>query len=69
MPYEELDLTGMDFDTAEREFSVLKASFGEGYGAGALVGSSNGLHLWALSSGALPGDVDLRQPDRRPGPL
>jgi hypothetical protein len=57
MPYEELDLTGMDFDTAEREFSVLKASFGEGYGAGALVGSSAGLHLWALSSGALPGDV------------
>jgi hypothetical protein len=45
MPYAELDLTGMDFDTAEREFSVLKASFGEGYGAGALAGSSAGLHL------------------------
>jgi hypothetical protein len=58
MPYEELDLTGMDFDTAEREFSVLKASFGEGYGAGALAGSSAGLHHWALSSTLLPADDD-----------
>jgi hypothetical protein len=58
MPYEELDLTGMDFDTVDLEVSVLKANFGEGYGAGALAGSSAGLHHWTLSSGCLPGDDD-----------
>jgi hypothetical protein len=62
MPYEELDLTGMDFDTVEREFAVLKANFGEGYGAGALVGSSAGLHHWTLSSGCLPADDDRGSP-------
>jgi hypothetical protein len=59
MPYAELDLTGMDFDSVDFEVAVLKANFGEGYGAGALVGSSAGLHKWALSSGALPGDVPM----------
>jgi hypothetical protein len=57
MPYAELDLTGMDFDSVDFEVAVLKANFGEGYGAGALVGSSAGLHKWKLSSGALPGDA------------
>jgi hypothetical protein len=57
MPYVELSLQGMDFDTVDLEVSVLKANFGEGFGAGALVGSSAGLQRWKLSSGSLPGDA------------
>jgi hypothetical protein len=54
MSYQTLDQTGMDIDEVEREFAVLEADFGEGYSAGALVGSAGGTHHWKLSSGALP---------------
>lgn len=56
MPLPTLNLTGMDIDSVDRAFSVLKAKYGEGYQDGALVGSAGGLHTWVLSSGALPDD-------------
>ncbi|MEO8647990.1 MAG: fibronectin type III domain-containing protein [Acidobacteriota bacterium] len=56
MAYEELDLAGMNIDSVRRRFSVLKASFGDGYELGARVGAAAGTHRWSLSSGCLPGD-------------
>jgi hypothetical protein len=54
MSYDTLDMTGMNFDAVKRRFAVLKANFGEGYQAGALVGSAAGTHSWTLSAGVLP---------------
>jgi hypothetical protein len=54
MSYATLDLTGMDIDEVGREFAVLEADFGEGYSAGALVGSAGGTHHWVLESATLP---------------
>lgn len=56
MSYETLNLTVISIDEVDREFAVLESDFGEGYSAGALVGSAGGTHHWKLSSGALPDD-------------
>jgi hypothetical protein len=56
MPFETLDLTGMDIDSVEWEDAVLEADYGGGYHDGVNVGPLGGLHTWALSSGCLPDD-------------
>ncbi len=56
--YRELSLEGINIDETVRRFAVLRAQFGEGYGAGALVGSANGTHRWTLSAGVWPDDED-----------
>lgn len=59
--YDELSLEGVNIDQTVRRFSVLKASFGDGYESGALVGAANGLHRWTLSSGAWPDSATYGQ--------
>lgn len=56
--YRELSPVGINIDETVRRFAVLRAQFGEGYGAGALVGSANGTHRWTLSAGVWPDDED-----------
>jgi hypothetical protein len=38
--FPELSLEGMNIDSVDRSFSVLKANYGDGYGDGTLVGDS-----------------------------
>lgn len=54
--YEELDLTGLEIQTAGWQGERLRANFGSGYGASAVVGAAGGLLSWTLSSGCLPDD-------------
>lgn len=51
--FDELDLTRMDIDTVAWTGSTLVASFGNGYGARAVVGDVSGLHQWVISSTVL----------------
>lgn len=37
---------------------ALMANFGDGYGAGVLVGNASGLRKWSLSSGLIPDEAD-----------
>jgi len=43
VPFETLDLTGLDIDGWKWQASVLQANYGDGYGDQALVGDANGL--------------------------
>lgn len=56
--FDELDMTGMNFDTVGWGGEVIRKSLGGGRGVSALVGNVGGLHRWALSAGVLPGDDD-----------
>lgn len=56
--FQEISLQGMEFDTVTWRGEILRAEFGAGYGAKAVVGDPGGLHRWAISSECLPGDVD-----------
>jgi hypothetical protein len=57
--FPELSLEGMNIDSVERSFSVLKANYGDGYGDGTLVGDSGGTQRWVLSAGVLPDSEEL----------
>lgn len=50
----ELDLTGLNIDTVRWRGERLRARFGGGRGAYAVVGPTHGLHGWTLSAGVLP---------------
>lgn len=53
-----LDLTGMNIDSVAWRGARLRADFGGGYGAFAVVDDAHGLHRWAISAGALPDNAD-----------
>ena len=58
--YDELEVSvGMMIEGTKWTGPVLRANFGEGYGAAALVGNAAGLHLWTLKQAQLPGDASL----------
>lgn len=55
--YELLDTTGFSFTEMAITVSVLKANYGDGYGAGALNGHAQGLRSWTIEVALLP-DLD-----------
>ena len=55
---ETLDTNGFLFTETSGEWSVLTAEFGDGYEAGALVGSPEGTRTWAIRIDVLPGSDD-----------
>jgi hypothetical protein len=54
----ELDLNGLNIDQVKWRGDVLRANFGGGYGAAAVVGPTAGLHEWELSDGGVSPDRD-----------
>jgi hypothetical protein len=58
MGYAILNTTGFLFTETSIEIALLKADFGDGYGAGALVGSAKGLRGWTMQIDALPDDFE-----------
>ncbi|HWQ36951.1 MAG TPA: hypothetical protein VNQ79_29235 [Blastocatellia bacterium] len=52
--YETLDDTGFHFEQTGLRAARLRADFGDGYTAGARVGSAEGLRAWRLRIDALP---------------
>lgn len=59
MPYDELDTSGLKIEGVKWAGATLRANFGEGYGAAALVGNAAGLHEWTLRRSTLPGDSSI----------
>jgi hypothetical protein len=54
--YDELNLTGLEISPVSLTIERLTASFGQGYGASASIGTGSGLWGWELSSDCLPDD-------------
>lgn len=54
--FEELSLVGLNIDTVGWHGETLRAKFGAGYSAYAVVGHVGGLHKWTLGAGVLPDD-------------
>lgn len=57
MPFDEIDLTGMRLESAEWAGNVLRANFGDGYGAQSVTGLTSGLHRWSMHSGGVWPDL------------
>ena len=55
---EQLDTTGFRFESTSLRAERLRASFGDGYGAAARTGSSEGLRGWKMKVAVLPNTDD-----------
>lgn len=53
-----LDTSGFLFTEIAGEWSVLTADFGDGYGAGAVVGDPRGTRTWSMQIDALPDSTE-----------
>jgi hypothetical protein len=62
MGYAILDTTGFLFTDTSLRVALLKADFGDGFGAGALIGSPNGTRTWAIQIAALPDSLEYARP-------
>jgi hypothetical protein len=58
--YERLNQTGFLFTDTSVAMNVLTADFGDGYGAGALIGDPTGLRTWTVKIEALPDDANFK---------
>lgn len=57
--YDEIDTYGMQIETTQWAGSVLRASYGGGYGDIALVDNAAGLHLWTMRRGNMPAEAGV----------
>lgn len=59
--YPLLDMSLLNVDRVQRRYAVVEATFGDGYSASALVGSSAGQTTFTLSADVWPDDANLKQ--------
>lgn len=64
--YPLLDMSLLNVDRVQRRYAVVEATFGDGYSASALVGSSAGQTAFTLSADVWPDDPSLKSIQGKP---